>query len=83
MRRQLTFGDSDNDVTFAHALILAVKTAAISLLFPYDGTHRDKVSITISTFYEQKILRNGNSFRINWIQWTNTHKDENKHIDFM
>jgi len=66
------FGDSDNDVRFSHAQVLAVKTAAISLLFAFDEPHRDTVTITISIwhifatiFKNKKIFRNGNSFRIN------------------
>ena len=48
------FGDSDNDVTFAHAQILAVKTAAILLLFACDEPHRDKVTIIFATLLKNK-----------------------------
>ena len=48
------FGDSDNDVTFAHAQILAVKTAAILLLFACDEPHRDKVTIVFATLLKNK-----------------------------
>ncbi|KAH3727551.1 hypothetical protein DPMN_053490 [Dreissena polymorpha] len=48
------FGDSENDVTFAHAEILAVKTAAILLLFACDEPHRDKVTIIFATLLKNK-----------------------------
>ena len=57
------FGDSDNDVTFAHAQILAVKTAAILLLFAL----MKRIMIRLQT-YSRPFWRTKNTQKLKFFQ---------------